>query len=63
MVVLMLKAVITDTNNDGEVDGTGYNTNGIGSDGYGIPTGRNSSVLDNLDANDDTACRCWWRWY
>ena len=53
------EAGYTDANNDGEVDGTGYNTNGTvtGGDGYGIPADvNNNGIADHLDANDNAAC-------
>ena len=61
MAVRMLKKrAYTDADNDGEVDGNGYNANGTvaGSDGYGIPVdANNNGIADYLDANDDTACQ------
>ena len=47
-----LEAGFTDANNDGEVDGTGYNTNGTvaGGDGYTDPLDADSNgVQDFLD--------------
>ena len=42
-----VEAGFTDADNDGEVDGTGYDTDGkvIGSDGYGTPADSDSDTI------------------
>ena len=55
----VLEAGYTDANNDGEVDGSGYDTNGqvSGSDGYGTPADTDSSgTADHLEAAISVAC-------
>ena len=49
----VLEARFTDADNNGQVDGTGYDTNGLvtGGDGYGIPIDTdNSGTADYLEA-------------
>ena len=53
------EAGYTDADNDGEVDGSGYNTNGTvaGSDGYGTPADvDNNGIADHLDSAYSIAC-------
>ena len=55
----VLEAGYTDANNDGEVDGSGYETNGTvsGSDGYTTPADTDSSgTADHLEAAISVAC-------
>ena len=50
----VLEAGFTDADNDGQVDGTGYNANGLvsGGDGYSIPIDTdNSEPADYLEAD------------
>jgi hypothetical protein len=53
------EAGFTDNDNDGEVDGTGINANGIvtGSDGYGFPVDiDNNGIPDYKDGNYNGVC-------